>query len=87
MSRARPTERAADPAPRAIASQPARAARAPPAAASDSVDGDVAAVGFRRGGEGWDRFAAEAPFDLDVPCDLVGRAPERAAVLFAMAED
>jgi hypothetical protein len=51
------------------------------------VDGDVAAVGFRRGGEGWDRFAAEAPFDLDVPCDLVGRAPERAAVLFAMAED
>ena len=55
--------------------------------ASASVDGDLAAVGLRRGGEDWDGFAAAAPFDLDVPCDLVGRAPERAAVLFAMAED
>ena len=77
ISRARPTERAVEPAPRAIISQVARAARPPAAAATPRVDGDFLAGGLRRGGAG---FA-----DLVVPFELVVRAPERAAVLFAMA--
>ncbi len=94
MSRARPTERAVDPAPRATTSHIARPARPPAAAATASGDGDVLA-GLRRGGAGRDaglvavltgREAVEELCDL-VFCDLVVRAPERAAVLFAMRAD
>ena len=85
MSRARPTERAVDPAPRATTSQVARAARPPAAAAVANGDGPFLTGGLRRGGAGllgWevrDVRAARAG-----GCDLVVRAPERAAVLFAM---
>lgn len=81
MSRARPTERAVEPAPLATISQVARAAR--PLAAAAVATGEAVrflAGGLRRGAAG---LAALAGFVA--PFDLVVRAPERAAVLFAMS--
>src|SRR3954451_13444528 len=75
MSRARPTDRAGEPAPLANISQVARAAR-PLAAAAVATGEEVRFLaGLRRGAGLADR---------DAPFDLVVRALERAAVLFAM---
>ena len=86
ISRARPIERAVDPAPRATMNQVARAARPPADVATANADGPFRAgagafraAGLRRAGTG---FAG-----WDLPFELVVRAPERAAVLFAMRED
>ena len=81
MSRARPTERAVDPAPRATISQVARAARPPAAPATASGPGPFLTAGLRRGGAGF--VGREGGCDL-VVWGLVARALERAAVLFAM---
>lgn len=84
MAPARPTERAVDPTPRAIISQPARAARPAAAAATAIAGGEFLALGFRRGGVDDEDRAGGRFADREVPFELVVRAPERAAVLFAM---
>lgn len=76
MSRARPTERAADPALRATSNQVERAVLAPAAAATANAEAVGALAGARR-------CAAFVVFE--VLFDLVVRARERAATLFAMA--
>src|ERR1700682_484363 len=81
MSRARPTDRAVDPAPLASISQPARAPRPPatPAAAIPCPLGRRLAD-FRRGAAG---RAGREP-DREPAFDLLVRAPDRVAVLLAM---
>src|SRR5690606_1094413 len=56
-SRARPTDLAADPAPRASTIHVARSARPPAAAASPMPDGEFPAEGLRRGGAGREDLA------------------------------
>ncbi|SBS79193.1 hypothetical protein MHPYR_70114 [uncultured Mycobacterium sp.] len=75
MSPARPTERAVEPAPLANISQVARAARPLAAAAVATGEELRFLAGLRR---------AAGFADRDAPVDLVVRALERAAVLFAM---
>ena len=79
-SRARPTERAVLPAPLATISQPARAARPIADPAVLIGDGERRGAGFRRGAGRAGRLVPREPV-----FDLVERAPERAAVLLAMA--
>src|SRR5689334_5030068 len=74
-SRARPTERAVDPAPLASTSQPARKPR-PTVAPADETADELRRTGLRR--------AAEGRAGRDPPFDLLERAPDRAAVLLGM---
>jgi hypothetical protein len=76
-SRARPTERAVDPAPLATISQPARTPRPTVAPADEMAEGLRRAAGLRRGAE---RDPAREP-----AFDLLERAPDRAAVLLGMS--
>jgi len=66
--------------------QVARAARPPADAATANADGPfrAGAGAFRAGGL---RRAGAGFAGWDLPFELVVRAPERAAVLFAMRED
>src|SRR5689334_4558133 len=75
-SRARPTDRAVEPAPFASINQPARTPRPTVAPADETADG------LRRGA-GLRRAAGRAP-PREPAFDLLERAPERAAVLLGM---
>ena len=79
MSRARPTERAVDPAPRASINQPARAPLPMASPAAGMRETLRCLAGFRRGAG----RAGREP-DREPAFDLLERAPERAAVLLGM---
>ncbi len=79
MSRARPTERAVDPAPLASINQPARAPRPIASPVAGMREALRRLAGLRRGAG----LAARDP-DREPAFDLLERAPERAAVLLGM---
>ena len=79
MSRARPTDRAVEPAPLASMNQPARAPRPMASPAAGMGDGLGRLACFRRGAG-----LTERDPDREPAFDLVERAPERAAVLLGM---
>src|SRR4029077_7030979 len=76
-SRARPTDRAVDPAPLASINQPARTPRPTVAPADEMADGLWRRADLRRSAEG--RAGRDPP--REPAFDLLERAPDRAAVL------
>lgn len=77
MSRARPTDRAVEPAPRAAISQVARAARPPAEAATATAEGEVRAAGLAAGRDpdlAWDLADA---FAGDFAADPAAGFPAR----------
>ena len=79
-SRARPTDRAVDPAPLASINQPARTPRPTVAPADEMADGLRRRAGLRRGAKG--RAGRDPP--REPAFDLLERAPDRPAVLLGM---